>query len=41
MSKMVASIPTSGNNMGKLNFVLHKSVISKTYRFVRTFENPI
>ena len=41
MSKMVASIPTSGQNMGKLNFVLHESEISKTFRFVRTFENPI
>lgn len=38
MSKMVASIPTSGNNMGKLNFVSHESEISKTFRFVRTFD---
>ena len=38
MSKMVASIPTSGNNMGELNFVLHESDVSKTFRFVRTFD---
>ncbi len=38
MSKMVASIPTSGNNMGKLNFVSYESEISKKFSFVLTFD---